>query len=110
MIIICSKPLWLAGVLTQAAGTECGTQYLTAAFSPITDCADVDSPGAISGWGQQVSAAALEVEVLPVKSAVVDSTPGHAGGWALRNPGTTEQTNTHHRGALGVWREEDYVE
>lgn len=72
--------------------------HLTALSSPVTDCTDVDCPGAISGRGQQVSAAALEVEVLPVKSAVVGSTPGHAGGRALWHPDATQQTTTHQRG------------
>lgn len=42
--------------------------------------------------------------MLPVKSAVVGSTPGHAGGRALRHSDTTQQTTTHQRGGLGVCR------
>ena len=80
------------------------SSHLTAASCPVTDCADVDGPGAISGRGQQVGAAALEVEVLSVKSAVVGSTPGHAGGRALRHPDAAQQTSAHQRGRLGVWR------
>lgn len=71
--------------------------------SLVTDRADVNSPGAVSRRGQQVSAAALEVEVLPVKSAIVSSSPGHTGGWALGQPHTAQQTTTHQRGRLGVW-------
>jgi len=76
--------------------------HLAAVPSPATGGADVDGPGAVGGGGQQVRAAALEVEVLPVEGAVVRSTPGHACGRALRRPGATQQTAAHQRGGLGV--------
>ena len=78
--------------------------HLTAVSSAVTGCTDVDCPGAISRRGHEVGAAALEVEVLPVKSAVVGSTPGHAGGRAQRHPDAPQQTTTDHRGGLGVWK------
>lgn len=79
--------------------------YLTAGPCPITDRTDVDHPCTIRGRGQHVCAAALEVKVLPVKSAVVGSTPGHAGGRTLGHPGATQQTATHQWGGLGVCRQ-----
>lgn len=42
--------------------------------------------------------------MLPVKSAVVGSTPGHAGGRGQRHPDTAQQTTPHKRGGLEVWR------
>lgn len=80
--------------------------HLTAVPSTITDCTDVDRPGPVRRWGQDVSAAALEVEVLPVKGAVMSSTPGHACGRTLRDPGASQQTATHQWGELWVWSEE----
>lgn len=76
-------------ITSSISGVMCSISYLTAVSSPVTHSTDVDCPGPISRWGQQVSAAALEVEVLPVKSAVVGTTPGHAGGRALRDPDAT---------------------
>lgn len=76
--------------------------HLAAITSTITHCADVDRPGAICGGGQQVCAAALEVEVLPVKGPVMGSAPRHACGIALRGSAAAQQTTADYRGGLGV--------
>lgn len=91
--------MWTASVM------KSNMYHLTAVSSPITDRTNVDCPGSIRRWGQYVSAAALEVEVLPVKAAVVGSTPGHAGGRTLRHPGASQQTATHQWGELWVWNQ-----
>lgn len=77
--------------------------YLAATSPTVTHSSDVNCPGAINGWGQQVSAATLEMEVLSVKRAVVASAPGRTGSRAQRHSGTSQKATTHQRGKLGVW-------
>lgn len=79
-------------------------RHLGAVSSAVAHGADVDGPGPVGGRGQQVRAAALEVEVLPVEGAVVSAAPGHAGGRALRRPGAAQHAAAHQRGRLGVCR------
>lgn len=76
--------------------------YLVAVSFAIADCANVDGPGPVGGGSQQVGAAALEVEVLPVEGAVVGPTPGQAGGRALGVPSAAQQTPPHQWGQLRV--------
>lgn len=64
--------------------------HLVTVSSLVADCTNVDRPCAIRRWGQEVHTVTLEMEVLLVKSAIVDSTPRHAGAWALRDPASTK--------------------
>lgn len=73
---------------------------LRAMATAVTDGADINGPGAISRRGQQVGAAALEVEVPPVKAPIMAPAPGHAGSRALRDPDTTQKTTSHQRRRL----------
>lgn len=99
-VYLCSPRL--AKILFHSSMSE-NFPYLAATSSPITHGSDVNCPGAINGWGQQVSAATLEMEVLSVKRAVVASAPGHTGSRAQRHSGTSQKATTHQWGKLGVW-------
>lgn len=78
--------------------------HLGAITSIITQCIDVDRPGAICGGGHQVSAAALEVEVLLVKGPIMASAPRHACGRALRRSDAAPQTTADYGVGLEVCR------